>query len=192
LALGILDAWRGAISDDLQLSSVVRHSKGSIAMPRDLLLCTPVVTRGSGDVVRQARRWYMLIRIYAPMLYGLATFSATVIAAGWVAAAVCAVIGRIDGAVTLLLGIALACLRTGARAALVARIWGKAGLADNRRAFIAGPLVTPLAAIAHAVLAWSSLKMRVTTWAGITYEVRGPQQMTVRSRALRSPPARSG
>jgi Glycosyl transferase family 21 len=182
-ALGILDAWCGAISDDLQLTNVVRRAKGSIVKPYELLLRTSATTCSFRDVISQAQRWYMLIRIYMPALYGLAIFGATVIAAGWIGGALCAIAGRIDGAITLLLGIGLAFLRTRAQAALIARIWGKAALEENRLFLMTGPFVNPLAAVANAALAWSSLLLHSTTWAGITYEVRGPQATKILSRS---------
>jgi hypothetical protein len=44
------------------------------------------------------------------------------------------------------------------------------------------PLITPFTAMFNAGLAWSSLLMRRTTWAGITYELRAPQQVKILSR----------
>ena len=182
-AMRILDAWSGAISDDLQLSNVARRAKASIVKPRELLLRTPTKTNGFADVFNQAQRWYMLVRVYRPGTYAIAALAATAIAAGWI----CAMLGTLadwpDAAMTLILGLGLAVLRTMAQAIIVVRLWGKAGLAENRRFLLANPLVTPLAAIANAVLVWSSLRKHQTIWAGTTYEVRGPQQTKVLSRA---------
>jgi len=181
-ALGILEAWRGAISDDLQLTNIAQRANASIVLPRALLLRTPTRTGGFADVIDQAQRWYMLVRIYRPATYALAVGVATVIATGWIGAALATMAGRIDGAITLVIGLALAVLRTLAQAVLVVRLWGKAGFADNLRFLMANPLVTPLAAIVNAAFVWSSLFMHRTTWGGITYEVRGPQDTKVLSR----------
>jgi glycosyltransferase involved in cell wall biosynthesis len=181
-ALRILDAWRGAISDDLQLTSVVKRAKKSIVLPRELLLRTPTTTRGFVDVINQAQRWYMLVRIYLPGTYAFAAAVATFIAAGWICATFAVLVGRADGAITLVLGVVLAVLRTLGHAIIVMRLWGKAGLAENRRFLLANPLVTPLATMVNAALVWSSLLRHQTTWAGTTYEVRGPQETKVLSR----------
>ncbi len=44
------------------------------------------------------------------------------------------------------------------------------------------PLIAPVASVANAAFAWSALGMRRTTWAGITYELDGPQKVKVLGR----------
>ena len=68
---------------------------------------------------------------------------------------------------------------------IVARLWGRTGLAENRRFLLFDAAVTPLAAILNAGYCWCALFMRRVTWAGITYEFLGPKQTRVLSR----PPA---
>jgi ceramide glucosyltransferase len=182
IALRIVDAWRGAMSDDLQLTNVVKRARASIVMPRELLLRTPTTTRGFVDVISQAQRWYMLVRTYLPRTYAIAAAGATVIAAGWICSTLAMLAGRADGVMTLGLGLVLAALRTLGHAVIVMRLWGTAGLAENRLFLLANTLVTPLATIINAALVWSSLLRHRTTWAGTTYEVRGPQETKVLSR----------
>ena len=122
--LGIGEAWRGAISEDLQLTNRVQRGKGVLA-PRELLMRTPIMTNGLAHIADQARRWYMLVRVHAPFSYALALVVTTFNAAGWLLAIYAALTGSMGGAKTLLAAIGLAILRTGARAALVARLWGK-------------------------------------------------------------------
>jgi cellulose synthase/poly-beta-1,6-N-acetylglucosamine synthase-like glycosyltransferase len=43
--LGIGEAWRGAISEDLQVTKRVQEGKGGVFAPRDLLLRTPTSRR---------------------------------------------------------------------------------------------------------------------------------------------------
>jgi hypothetical protein len=40
-------------------------------------------------------------------------------------------------------------------------------------------LVSPLAAVMNAIYGWSALTLTRTTWAGITYEILGPQEVLV-------------
>ena len=182
ISMRVLDAWRGAISDDLQLTNTAHRADASIVAPRELLLRTPTTTRGFVDLLAQAQRWYMLVRVYRPGTFTLAATAATLIAAGWICAVLDMLTGRADGTLTLLLGISLAVLRTLGQSVIVLRLWGKAGLTENRRFLLANPLVTPLAAIVNAAIVWSSLLKHRTAWAGTTYEVRGPQQIRVLSR----------
>ena len=79
-------------------------------------------------------------------------------------------------------GFGCAVLRDLGRAMIVARLWGRAGVAENLAFLAVNPLITPFAAMFNAALAWSSLLMRRTTWAGITYELRAPQQVKILSR----------
>ena len=180
--LGIAEAWRGAMSEDLQLTRRVQKGKGVLA-PRELLMRTPIVTNGMAHIVDQARRWYMLVRVHAPLTYGIAVVVTTFNAVGWLVAAYAALAGAPTGITVFFVAIALAILRTVARAALVARLWGRSGLAENRWFLLFDWAMTPVATIASAILAWSSLRMRRTTWAGTTYEVRGPQHIRIIARS---------
>ncbi len=178
--LGIGEAWRGAISEDLQLTSRVQKGKGGVLAPRELLLRTPIVTEGLAQIADQARRWYMLVRIHAPLTYAIAVTVTTFTAAGWLLAAYAAVTGAPG---TLLAAILLAVLRTAGRGALVARLWGRPGILENRWFLGFDWLVTPLAAVFSAALAWSALFKRRMTWGGTTYEVRGPQDIRIIARS---------
>jgi hypothetical protein len=184
--LSVTDAWRGAISDDLQLTNVVIQAGGSIVVPRELLLRTPADTSGFASVVDQAQRWYALVRLHMPVTYALAVAGTTFMAGGWIAGIVEALTGARVGMVTAVGALALATVRAGGRAILVARLWGRRGLAENRAFLLADPLVSPLAAIVNAGLAWSSLRIRRVTWAGVAYELGGVQEIKVLSRERHS------
>ena len=129
--LQIGEAWRGAMCEDLQLTKVVRQAGGSVFAPRELLLRTRVGTTGFAEIAHQARRWYMLIRIHMPVTYALATAVPTLNAAGWLLVIFAALTGATGAAVMLLAAMGFAVLRTAARAAIVARLWGKPGLAGE-------------------------------------------------------------
>jgi len=181
-SLGIADNWRGALSDDLQLTNVVQRAGCRIAAPREILLRTPVETHGFSTVAAEARRWYMLVRVHMPVTYAITVAASTLVSAGWIAALVGALCGRTDAAIVLMSAFALAILCTFGRAILIARLWGRAGLKENRAFLLADPLMAPVAAIMNAVFGWSALGMRRTTWAGITYEITGPQEVRILAR----------
>jgi hypothetical protein len=181
-ALQVGEAWRGAMSEDLQLTTVVQQARGVVLAPRELLMRTPITSTGFMQIVDEARRWYMLVRIHMPLGYALATAVPTLNAAGWLLVLIAALAGTAGGAAMLAAAAGLAVARTAGRATIVAKLWGKPGLAENVLFLLCDPLLTPIAAIASAGFAWSALFMHRTTWSGTTYEVRAPHDVKILSR----------
>jgi hypothetical protein len=177
--LNLRDAWRGVLGDDLYLTAIAQRAGLKIAAPRELLPRLHVATRGFGDVALDALRWLMLFRVYMPATYALTLLGLTFAAAGWLLVAFAAVAGQPAALVAAML---LTLLRTAGRAVIVARLWGRAGFAENRAFLLLDPLATPLGAVLNAVYAWRSLFMRRTLWAGVTYEIVGPRQTRVLAR----------
>jgi hypothetical protein len=177
--LNIAEEWRGTLSDDLQFTNVVQAAGGRIAAPREILLRTAIKTGGFAAVTAEAQRWFMLVRIYVPGTYAITLAAMTFAALGWIVAVVGALALRLDAAVVLVLALVLNWLRAQGRALLVRRLWGEAGIAENAQYLRLDPLVSPIATILNAIYGWSALRMKRTTWAGITYEIDGPQQVRV-------------
>jgi len=182
-ALDIAEAWRGTLSDDLQLTNVVQQARCRIGVPREILLRTPIKTRGFAEISAGARRWFMLVRIYMPTTYWLALTAMSFSALGWAVAVLGTLTLRRDAVAVLTAAFVLNVLRAFGRARLVRRLWGAEGMAENARYLRLDPLISPLAALLNAVCGWSAAFMRHTTWAGITYEIDGPQQVRVVARA---------
>jgi hypothetical protein len=180
--LGVAQAWRGTLSDDLQLTAVALRAGRRIAAPREVLPRTIAHTDGFATITAQARRWYMLVRVYRPVTYMLILAGTTFLAAGWLAGIAGAAAADPMALAVLAAGFGCAVLRDLGRAMIVARLWGRAGVAENLVFLAVNPLITPFTAMFNAGLAWSSLLMRRTTWAGITYELRAPQQVKILSR----------
>ncbi len=181
-ALGIASAWRGTLSDDLQLTNVVQKASGRILAPRELLLRTSVTTEGFDDLAAHVRRWYLLVRLHMPVTYWIMVAATTFLGLGWLLAIFGTLFGRADAFAALVLALLFGVLRAGARALLVTRLWGRQGLEENLPFLLADPVLAPLATVLHAGLAWSVLSMRNTTWSGVTYEIAGPQQVKVLAR----------
>jgi hypothetical protein len=180
--LGVAAAWRGTLSDDLQLTAIAQRARCRIAAPPDVLPRTLGHTAGFAAVAAQARRWYMLVRVYLPMTYVLMLAGATFIASGWVVALAGAVGGNAIGLKVFAGALACAALRDAGRAILVTRLWGREGLRENLAFLAIEPLIAPVASVCNAAFAWTALLMRRTTWAGITYELDGPQKVKVLAR----------
>ena len=181
-ALDLRQAWRGTICDDLHLTAVAQRAGYRIAAPREILPRLFVSTRGFGDVASDALRWLLFFRVYMPATYYLVMLGLTFAAAGWIAALLGALSGQHTAIFVLIVALALAVLRSAGRAVIVARLWGRSGLDENRGFLLLDAAVTPLAAILNAAYGWYALFMRRITWAGTTYELLGPKQIRVLSR----------
>jgi len=183
--LGFPDAWRGTLSDDLQLTNLVQQAGLRIAVPRELLLPSPFITSGFAEITAGARRWYMLVRMHLPAAFAVTLAGMSFGATGWIAAVAGALLGNPQAARILAVALALNVMRSAGRAAIVARLWGRPGMAENRAFLLADPLVTPLALVLNAAYGWSAIGMRRTTWSGISYEMRGAKQVKILSREPR-------
>jgi hypothetical protein len=174
--------WRGTLSDDLHLTNIAQAAGDRIAVPRELLLRTAINTKGFGDVITGARRWYMLVRVHLPVAYGATVLALSFVALGWILALAGALSGHGIAQLVLIAALALSLLRTAGRWLLVKRLWGDAGVTENLPYLKFDWLLSPLAVLVSALCGWSALFMRRTTWAGITYELRGPKDVTIVSR----------
>jgi hypothetical protein len=188
LELDMAEQWKGVLSDDLQLTNVANAAGDRIVVPREILLRTAVHTSGWGDVIAEARRWYMLVRVHMPAAYFATILAMAFGALGWIVAlgGTLALYG--NAALALAAALVLSLLRTAGRARIVYRLWGKAGLAENRSYFWVDWLISPVGMAFSALCGWSALFMRRTTWSGTTYEVRGPRQVKIVSRRRASQP----
>jgi len=155
----------------------------TIAAPREILPRVYFTTTGFADIAPDAVRWLMLFRVYMPATFALTLLGVSFAALGWLLAVIAAVLGQ-----PWALGIAvvLTLLRTAARALMIARLWGRAGLAENRLYLLLDPITTPIAAALNTVYVWRALFTRRTEWGGITYQLDGPQRTKV---LARRPPA---
>jgi len=186
VALDMVNQWKGTLSDDLQLTNVANAAGDRIVVPREVLLRTAIHTGGWGDVIAEARRWYMLVRVHMPAAYFATLAAMSFGALGWIVALGGTLALRPDAAIALAAALGLSILRTAGRARLVYRLWGRPGLAENKSYFRIDWLISPVGMGFSALCGWSALFMRRTTWAGTTYEVRGPRQVKVLGR--RRPP----
>jgi hypothetical protein len=178
-ALDMAVNWRGCLSDDLQLTNVAAEAGYVVAAPREILLRTAIHTGGFHDVIAEARRWYMLVRVHLPEAYWITLLGMTLGALGWVVALGGTLAMNAECAMVFSIAVALSILRTLGRARLVALLWGRPGLAENLNYLRIDWLISPLAIAVSAVCGWSALFMRRTTWSGTTYELHGPQDVTV-------------
>jgi ceramide glucosyltransferase len=177
--LDIAEEWSGTLSDDLQLTNVVQQAGGRIRAPREILLRTAVKTGGFAAVTAEARRWFMLARVYMPFAYWVSVGAMSFSALGWIVGILGTLALQLDVAVVLALALALGVVRSFGRARLVRKLWGTSGSVENARYLRIDFLVSPLATVMNAIYGWSALTLTRTKWAGITYEILGPQEVLV-------------
>ncbi|HWP24788.1 MAG TPA: glycosyltransferase [Xanthobacteraceae bacterium] len=181
-ALDLDNTWRGSLCDDMHLTIAAQRAGFRISAPREMLPRLFVTTNGFGDVAADGLRWLMLFRIYLPITFVLVLLGFTFAAAGWIVALAGTMAVEPAAIAALVGGFTLAVLRTAGRAAIAFRLWGRAGLAENRAFLLRDPFLAPLAVSLNAAFCWIALFKRRTTWAGITYDVRGPVRVKIVSR----------
>jgi cellulose synthase/poly-beta-1,6-N-acetylglucosamine synthase-like glycosyltransferase len=178
-ALDMAANWRGCLSDDLQLTNVANEAGYDIVAPREVLLRTAIHTNGFADIIAEARRWYMLVRIHLPEAYWATVIGMSFASFGWIAALAGTVMLQKAYASMLVAALALSVLRTLGRARIALKLWGKPGLTENMSYLRVDWLIAPIAMLVSAICGWSALFLHRTTWSGTTYEINGRQDVTV-------------
>jgi hypothetical protein len=175
------DAWRGALSDDYQVSRLLRRSGKKLRfLPRNLIVSPARFTWRS--LLEFGRRQYLITRVHAPLLWALGLGFMTLYLAGWVAALGWAVVqgsGWGWGLAAAGLVYALDWVRGWRRGRVVREVLGDETAARLRTALMLDRWATPLWMAVHWACILDSAVGRRITWAGITYELRGPQDVKI-------------
>jgi len=175
--------WSGAISDDLQLSEALRRAGIYTGAPRQSLLLTPVSVSWI-EFFSFGVRQYRLVWIHQPGSWAVAAaclwapptflaFSAPSLLAGspgaWAGLAAIIIFGEI---------------RTQFRRRIQIALWPEIRRTEIEfRRWRADRLARPVWWLAHAICAAAAPVSRTVDWAGIRYQVDGPQSVTVERRA---------
>ncbi len=181
-AIRIEDYWRGAISDDEQMSIALQRAGFLAHAPRQGLVLSPIACSWRGFLefgVRQYRIVYLhnwrdwavaVVVLWVPIV-ALALLAPSLAAGvGWAWAALAALV-------------ALAEIRTVLRRSLQKALWnGLEGPRDDRR-WRAERLLRPVWRRAHALSAAGAPLSRTIDWAGIRYRVNAPQDIVVTRRS---------
>ncbi len=181
-ALDLVESWRGALADDLQLTVLARQAGRRVVAPRELLQRVFIDMPDFAALIREVHLWLLLLRVHLPLTFALALAGLTFSALGWIAAVLGTLAGSRAALTVLVLAFALTALRAFGYAVIAKRLWGRAGLAESRRFCVMAPLVAPLASLFAAGCGWKAVFDRRTAWAGITYEIRGPRKLTILAR----------
>jgi cellulose synthase/poly-beta-1,6-N-acetylglucosamine synthase-like glycosyltransferase len=170
--------WRGTALDDLSLTRAIAAHGGVVLSPRELLVPTEVAYTWR-DGIAFARRQYLFVRLYRPVLWLFAAVTVGLLAVGWVVALALAVRGYSAGIAALASVIALDQFRATLRRRIVRVMWGQDGLARLRPILWLDRWATPVWMGFHALIAWSTLAGRTIRWGDRVYRVDTPNSLRI-------------
>jgi glycosyltransferase involved in cell wall biosynthesis len=184
--IGLRDYWRGAVSDDYQLSAAVKRSGRYIKfVPRCLL-----PSRGAcsfGELLEFTTRQMTITRAYSPKVWliaGLSNLFFTLVVLVGLAIVVGKDVMRVDATwasvglwVIYLLGVAKAVLRSLSVEMMLIEL-----KRELRRTRLAYWLLYPLGSFLFAYSFLASALSRKIKWRGIRYELKAPNETLILSK----------
>ncbi|QNN23026.1 glycosyltransferase [Planctomycetales bacterium ZRK34] len=179
----LADYWQGALSDDYQLTRAVHHQKMRVYFMSRGMVASPVRFTWA-RLIEFARRQYLITRVYSPWAWWRVLAVLSLYVAGWVSA----IVGLLAGwtwAIAAIGGVMVFdVLRAIKRRQIVKKLYGRETVQQMTAVFIMEAVATPLWMTLHWLLAASTLFGRRIRWAGITYLMRGRQDIVIESRDL--------
>jgi hypothetical protein len=177
-AIKLRDYWRGAVSDDLQMTAALRRSGVVLHTPRQGLVLSPVSCSWR-ELVAFGVRQHRLVWLHEPWTWAIALLCL------WAPpiAIACALPSLTSGsprvwAVAGLIAI-LGEVRTRARLRIQRALWPDIGLTQAEKVrWRVDRLLRPAWWLLHALCAAAAPLSRTIDWAGVRYRVKGPQSVT--------------
>lgn len=179
--IGVRDYWRGAISDDLQMTRALGAAGCAIFSPRQSLLLSPIAMDWR-EALAFGQRQYRLILMHAPSLWLLAALITLLPIVAACLAIILALDGQMAAVAALALAVALGEFRFRCRRRIVNALWPETAAADLAVYWRVERWMRPLWWCFHAVCVFAALGSRHIRWAGVDYLVRGRQNVDVVSR----------
>jgi hypothetical protein len=170
--------WAGAISDDGQMTVALQEAGYQIFSPRQNLLLSPVAMSWS-EALSFGRRQYRIIWLHSPGIWALAALGTLFPIAAAIAAMCMALQGSVLAVVLIGVSLALGEIRCRCRRRIVVALWGEATAAGLPIYWLVERWLRPIWWSFHALCVFSALGSRHIRWAGIDYQVRGPQDVEV-------------
>ena len=175
--LAVNDRWRGTVSDDFTITSVLKEAKLPIHFTPNCLVAS-VGDCDFKELLEFTTRQIKITRVYArhlwlPLLLGSSLFTLTFFG-GLV---LIGVFPRLSVALILLLIFAFGATKSFIRFRAVSRV-----LKTSNRDLLAHILLWPIASLLYlynAIIAGFSQRI---TWRGITYELKSPREAVIISR----------
>ena len=186
-AVGIREAWRGAVTEDLSLARAFRRSGLRVVFEPRCLVASPV--RGSWSALLEfARRQYLIIKVFAPDIWWPALLGNLLFCSVfWGGLALLLMRRGTDGTRWWVVGLLAFLCAAGTLRALFRRSAVRtrfpARLDALNRAIWLDLLAHPLLAIVELCCILSSAPSRTITWRGIRYRVDNTHQTQILSRS---------
>jgi len=181
-AIKLRDYWRGAVSDDLQMTAALRRAGIGVYAPRQGLVLSPVSSSWR-EFIAFGVRQYRLIWLHEPWSWTVAlmclwTPPITVAAAlpslatgsphAWAAVGFVAALGEV---------------RSRLRLRIQRALWPEIGPTRlEKLRWRVDSLLRPVWWLLHALCAAGAPLSRTIDWAGVRYRVDGPQIVAVERR----------
>jgi cellulose synthase/poly-beta-1,6-N-acetylglucosamine synthase-like glycosyltransferase len=177
----LVDHWRGALSDDYQMTRAVRQSGLQVYFVARSMIPSPVRFTWA-SLLRFGRRQYMITRLYAPLIWLTALGGHALYTLGTVTALIVLAMGNLAPLLPLALVYLFDHQRARTRQDAASLVFEESVTDALRPAFTLERWATPLWMGLHLLIVLSSALGRTIRWAGITYFMRRRQDVRITSR----------
>jgi hypothetical protein len=170
--------WAGAISDDAQMTRAFKDAGYEVYSPRQNLLLSPVAMSWS-EALSFGRRQYRIMLLHSPGMWALAAVGTIFPVAAAIAALSMALQGSAPAIALIGVSLVLGEVRYHCRRRIVSALWGEATAAGRANYWRVERWLRPIWWSFHALCVFSAPGSRHIRWAGIDYQIRGPQDVEV-------------
>jgi hypothetical protein len=182
-AIKLRDYWRGAISDDLQLTAALRQSGIHAHAPRQCLLLSPVSSSWRQALTFGVRQ-YRLLWLHEPLTWAIALLVLWGPPVAIAAALPSLASGSLPAWTVVGVVAALGEARSRLRLRIQRALWPEVGATREESVrWRVDRLLRPGWWLLHALCAAGAPLSRTIDWAGVRYWVRGPQDVTLERRS---------
>jgi cellulose synthase/poly-beta-1,6-N-acetylglucosamine synthase-like glycosyltransferase len=170
--------WRGAISDDLQMTRALREHRIKIFSPRQSLLLSPISMDFKAALAFGCRQ-YRIIFTHEPLLWTFAAFCILVPIGSFFLAFWLMSQGIMGGLFILVFALACGEIRFFCRKKIALALWHDDATGVHRLPGRIDHWLRPLWWSFHALCVLSAPLSRKVHWAGKTYLIRRPQSVEI-------------
>jgi cellulose synthase/poly-beta-1,6-N-acetylglucosamine synthase-like glycosyltransferase len=170
--------WEGTLSDDCQMTRAVSRTGRRVYFVARCLVASPV-SMTWGRLFEFGRRQYLIMRVHHPRVWLAGLFGTGLYVGGWISA-IAALAGGVLWALPVMAVVYLGDRQRGRmRRQVVKEVFDQSTVRQLAGVDGLERWATPLWMAVHLLIVVSSAVGRRITWAGITYELRGPQDVRV-------------
>jgi cellulose synthase/poly-beta-1,6-N-acetylglucosamine synthase-like glycosyltransferase len=184
--INIRDYWRGAVSDDLQMTRALDDHGIKIFAPRQSLLLSPVAMDWKAAFYF-GQRQYRMIWTHVPVLWVFAVLCMMIPVISLPIACIQMAGGSAAAASVLVIAIASGEMRLRSRRRIANALWGDFERGNRRAAESVERWLRPLVWLFHAACVLTAAMSRRFRWAGVDYHVVAARDVRASHADVRSP-----